>query len=255
MGRVLRLALGKTTRTVLRAGYWSFGLALRTAGTALIERTTGLAEPWPFALYVALLVLVYVMLEALLALALELRAVRRRLYPVAAFEGVWLQRTSLGERPYSVSWIRFERARDGGPRWVYEGWALDRTFGLAARWECRDVQFDEADRRWFFLGPASLGSRDPTTKRYRRARGRGEVIPVLTLPAGRAYDRAEGIVIDVDLAQSDQAFRVELLRADPLFARAERPDAEAVERNLRPEDLRALFARLDLLREGEVVHA
>ncbi len=39
--------------------------------------------------------------------------------------------------------------------------------------------------------------------------------------------------------------------ADALFAGAGRPDAEGVERKLRPEDLRGLLTRPDLLREDE----
>ncbi len=43
--------------------------------------------------------------------------------------------------------------------------------------------------------------------------------------------------------------------ADALFAGAGRPDAEKVERKLRPEDLRGLLTRVDLLREDEAMPA
>jgi hypothetical protein len=43
--------------------------------------------------------------------------------------------------------------------------------------------------------------------------------------------------------------------ADALFAGAGRPDAEEVERKLRPEDLRGLLTRPDLLREDEAIPA
>ncbi len=43
--------------------------------------------------------------------------------------------------------------------------------------------------------------------------------------------------------------------ANALFAGGGRPDAEEVERKLRPEDLRVLRTRVDLLREDEAMPA
>ena len=43
--------------------------------------------------------------------------------------------------------------------------------------------------------------------------------------------------------------------ADALFAGGGWPDAEEVERKLRPEDLRGLLTRPDLLREDEAIPA
>ena len=43
--------------------------------------------------------------------------------------------------------------------------------------------------------------------------------------------------------------------ADALFAGAGRPDAEEVERKLRPEDLCGLLTRPDLLRADEAIPA
>jgi hypothetical protein len=69
------------------------------------------------------------------------------------FERAWAQNSSIDERPYSLSVIRFS-----GGRWEYVGVGFDKNFALAAEGNTQSLFYNNSRREWVFGGPAWLRS-------------------------------------------------------------------------------------------------
>lgn len=136
---------------------------------------------------------------------------RIRYSPNADFEGLWIQKVAVHDRPYSIS--RIEYLSDG--RWSYSGIGYKSDFTPAAEWMTTSLNYDKKPRRWYFGGDSWLLEWDRGAGHYHKIH-RGYVSPILTLPNSTA-DPVEGTVIDLDLNGQNNVFLVTLRRGQNLY--------------------------------------
>jgi hypothetical protein len=78
---------------------------------------------------------------------------RRYWFPVAGFEGVWVQSVSNERRPFSLACIEYGATRR---QWDYRGFAFDAALELKASWHTSGIHFDPRRRAWHFSGDGKL---------------------------------------------------------------------------------------------------
>jgi hypothetical protein len=122
------------------------------------------------------------------------------------FEGAWAQNSSIEERPYSLSIIKFSVTHG---RWEYSGIGFDEKFAPAAEWKTQSLFYDDSRREWIFGGPAWLRKYNAQMHGFPRTGGQGSVTPILLLPSNTEF-RVEGVVADFDVGQSHGPFRITL---------------------------------------------
>jgi hypothetical protein len=103
---------------------------------------------------------------------------------LAKFEGIWAQKISLPERPYSIGLIRFNAKSDC---WEYSGVGFHPDFTPGATWHTSSSRYDDKVREWFFAGTAStVDNRDASYT----------VVPIIRIPRGVSH-KLTGTVADI----------------------------------------------------------
>jgi hypothetical protein len=117
---------------------------------------------------------------------------------LTAFEGTWVQLTSIPARPISVSFIRYDLASRS---WEYSGVGFNRNGQREARWRTFSLEFSPLKMKWYFHGDAFFYGQDPAT----------EVIPVLEMEPPKK-DRFTGCVADIGAGGSRNIFDIVAMR-------------------------------------------
>jgi len=169
----------------------------------------------PEYLKVAFRVVVIILVVALLGLLemiLQRNAAKmeRNRSHLKIFEGAWAQRSSIEERPYSLSFINFSVTNG---RWEYFGVGFDKDCRPAAEWQTFSLFYDDLRHEWIFGGPAWLRSYDKKMGDFPRTGGQGSVTPILRLPPkSKSTDikKLAGVVADFDVGSTRGPFRITL---------------------------------------------
>jgi len=160
--------------------------------------------------------------------------IRRRLH-CANFEGIWLQRVGLPDRPYSIAVIRHAAGHKG---WIYEGLGFNSDFEQAAEWDTRSLLYNADRHEWYFMGDAMVD--DPTDL----ATGKEfSVLPILRLSKERKSNWIKGLVSDLAPETRQAVFKIVLrrivLRKGQTYGRKLRTIEDI--KDLEPDQVRGLF--------------
>jgi hypothetical protein len=132
--------------------------------------------------------------------------------PIVRYEGLWLQKVDIDERPYSVGRIQY--LSDG--HWSYRGIGYSKDhWKPAAEWETYSLNYDGALKRWHFAGDSSLLKLNVGAGHYDKEH-RGYVSPILNLDLEEP-DTIPATVVDLELKQENRVFKATLYRADSLY--------------------------------------
>jgi hypothetical protein len=184
-------------------------------------------------------IIVLVMLDWFLRRASQFGFIRRRRYPVARLEGVWLQNVDRTDRPYSIARIAYI----GNGRWKYDGIGYKADFTPAAHWTTFSLTADS--RAWYFFGEFHELQLNKSLNHYERRKG-GEVAPILNLPEqdfSKATPRLEGHVADLEIGPERlPPFSVVLYRAASKSPPADLLSGPEGFKKLTPDQCRKLFS-------------
>jgi hypothetical protein len=135
---------------------------------------------------------------------LSIGIIRRWLHHCANFEGIWLQRVGLPDRPYSIAVIRHAPGRQG---WIYEGLGFNRDFEQAAEWDSASLLYNEDRHEWYFKGEAEIkdGADLAPGKEF-------AVWPILRRSKDRKSNKIKGLVADLAPGTRQAVFTIMLRR-------------------------------------------
>ncbi|WP_407159198.1 hypothetical protein [Bradyrhizobium sp. STM 3557] len=153
-----------------------------------------------------------VVLLGLLEMVLQRKAAKmgRNRSHLKMFEGAWAQRSSIEERPYSLSFISFSVTNG---RWEYFGIGFDKDCKPAAEWQTHSLFYDDLRHEWIFGGSAWLRTYDTKMGDFPRTGGQGSVTPILRLPIktkSTDVKKLAGVVADFDVGSTRGPFRITL---------------------------------------------
>jgi hypothetical protein len=199
------------------------------------------------------------------------KCVRTWHFPVRAYyEDFWLQKVGLKERPYSISWIYFDRS---GWDWVYRGLGFDKNFGWEAQWESRSIHYDSHTHRWVFYGNADLVKQGVSlegviTVLHLRLPNDENIAVIWGRVADIGVERDEKIGLERDKKIIGRVFEIQLRRAsvsdlhqpsklypESWTGRRLLPSFEQIRgmpETARADEVKKLFDQLDFLQPGDL---
>jgi hypothetical protein len=118
---------------------------------------------------------------------------------LAALEGVWVQRTSLTGRPFSIGLIQYESKSNS---WEYSGVGFDQNYKAAATWSTFSLGYNSAKRTWHFDGTACILTNEDV---------RTFVAPTLRIPRS-TVDKLTGLVSDIGADNTRHIFDIKEMK-------------------------------------------
>jgi hypothetical protein len=207
----MHFAERETVLELARPAMVIVALTLVEALPSVLHAKYGLDEHFSkIAIGVAAIV-VLVLLDWLIRRASQFGFIRRRRYPVAWLEGIWLQNVDRTDRPYSIARIAYI----GNGRWKYDGVGYTAQFTPAAHWTTFSLTPSSDGRSWYFFGEFHQLRFNKPLNHYERQKG-GEVAPILNLPEKdlSKATRLDGHVADLEIGtQRSPPFTIVLYRA------------------------------------------
>lgn len=98
------------------------------------------------------LMLILVVEFLLLRLPLRFYWFRKQYYPIAKFEGCWIQSLNITERPHSISWVKYN---DDSRSYSYYGFAFDKNGEPVAHWTADSLVYN-SEHGFYFHGTGYL---------------------------------------------------------------------------------------------------
>jgi len=109
------------------------------------------------------LAVLYLVIGSLMQQSIKFQWVRATLRPTGRFEGVWVERTSIPERPYALVCVYYDSEAND---FFVRGWAFDRKYdgvmepGIKADWDATSVHYDVEQRiLLFYSRRATIGNK------------------------------------------------------------------------------------------------
>jgi hypothetical protein len=118
---------------------------------------------------------------------------------LAELEGVWVQRTSLTGRPFSIGLIQYESKSNS---WEYSGVGFDQNYKAAATWSTFSLGYNSAKRTWHFDGTACILTNEDV---------RTFVAPTLRIPRS-TVDKLTGLVSDIGADNTRHIFDIKEMK-------------------------------------------
>ena len=184
-------------------------------------------------------ILLLVMLDLFIRRASSFAFIRRRRYPVAWLEGVWLQKVDRRDRPYSIGRLAYI----GNGRWKYDGIGYTDQFVPAVHWTAFSLSPSSDGRSWYFFGEFNELAFNKLLNHYERGKG-GGVAPILDLPEKdwRKATELSGHVADLETGpHRSPPFPIVLHRATSISVPSELLDGPEGFKKLTADQCRKLF--------------
>lgn len=185
-------------------------------------------------------IIALVLLDLFIRRASSFAFIRRRHYPVAWLEGVWLQKVGRPDRPYSIARLAYI----GNGRWKYDGIGYTDQFVPAVHWTSFSLTPSSDGRSWYFFGEFHELEFNKSLDHYERRKG-GEVAPILNLPEKdwRKANELVGRVADLDTGPNRlPPFSIVLRRAAIISVPADLLDGPEGFKKLTTDQCRTLFS-------------
>jgi hypothetical protein len=217
---------------IIRAGLVLAALALLGPFKEALHQSFGLSDLWASAGGVALVFVGLFIANAVLQTKPTQTVLRNR--RLKEFEGLWVQKVGIIDRPYSIAIIKYNKAEGC---WTYDGVGFNASFLKSAYWHTSSIYFNDKNKstpEWFFSGDAKLF--EVKDIGLTPEDSVAHVHPILNLPE-ISRNRFNGIVADVGVGGKRNLFDIELLAAEPQAQINSREDIE----KLSPENVKAII--------------
>jgi hypothetical protein len=187
-------------------------------------KSLGIPESAAPLVLIGVLIVLYILIDQVVANLAHLPLFRWWVFPHANLEGYWYQKVDVAGRPHSISRISYSMLRN---TWVYEGSGYSEAFDRKARWSAWPIEYVDDKEFWIFRGH-SARIEDGNEL------GGGNVVSVLYAstcePEVRNARRMFGRVLDLDFADAPSGFTIELLRiADEDWTAARAPKSHKLD--------------------------